>query len=71
MSDKDIPQVGVPVDGKQTSDIVKEQVADGDATKATCWFNGAQLSQGAAVCSGGRMLYCQGNGSWYASSQNC
>ncbi|WP_432450209.1 DUF1496 domain-containing protein [Aliiroseovarius marinus] len=66
MADEEkIPQVG-PVDvTKKTSEILPEGEAgdDGDE-RGTCWFNGAQYSPGARVCSGGVLLNCYSSGSW-------
>jgi hypothetical protein len=63
MADQDIIQVG-PIDpALRTSDIVDAE-EQGDAARATCWFNGAQYGQGAVICSAGRQLFCQSSGIW-------
>ena len=65
MTENDLPQVGLPEAGTQTSPIGEAPPAGGtDATRELCYFNGVAYSPGAQVCSGGRRMQCYSNGTW-------
>ena len=65
MTDPKVIQVG-PVDPtKETSPIVTEETPGDAATRANCMFNSGAYAPGAKICSGGRLLTCQSNGTWW------
>ena len=66
-SNENIPQVGEPEAGEQTSQIIDEGKDDNSTpvvAGAICWFNGKQYGQGAQICSAGTKLFCNVNGNW-------
>ena len=65
MTQADLPQVGLPEDGKETSPILETPPSPGaEDGRTLCYFNGAAYSPGAEVCSGGRRLHCYSSGNW-------
>lgn len=76
----DLPQVGLPEQGKQTSPIVKspppatkrdEGEEPGQSTGiGECMYNGNSYSSGATVCSAGSVLQCS-MGSWFDTGRKC
>ncbi len=67
-----IEQVGEIDPTKETSPIVEDERETEDASKrALCYFNDAAYSPGAIVCSLGKRLYCQSDGSWRNTGISC
>lgn len=70
ISDSEVTQVG-PVDpALKTSEFTEVKNDSGD-DRGTCYYNGAAYTPGAAICTGGRLSRCQGNGTWWLSGQHC
>ena len=68
MSEKESPeiiQVG-PLDPKKKNSPIVDGPPPEEATEkgVVCWFNGAQYSPWARVCSGGVLLKCGTDGRW-------
>jgi hypothetical protein len=65
MSDA-IEQVDDIDSAKNTSAIVSEEPSPTTlATRGVCFYNDRKYSKGAIICSAGRRLVCQFDGSWW------